>query len=205
MANLRYPVRCFVLSVILLLFLSPMVASAERIALCRTGATDDALWGSIRKYLTSKGYVLITCDTPKTIEKQIESANRINKERVRYMVAVELIPSDTPDAFVAISDAKKGKGGLIFNADEVPANHSARSEELASSIAARFQKKPKRLPLFMLLGIDAPGVFVRINIPRERSQDMFDKLYDGLSTYRERGSKDEREFKGERRNSKPED
>lgn len=205
MARFPYPVRCFALSAMLLLILSPIVSAADRIALCRAGGTDDALWGSIKKHFTAKGYVLTTCDSPKTIEKQIESANKINKEKVRCMIVVELIPSDTPDVFVAISNAKKGKGGLIYSADEIPANHGERSEELASAIAQRFQKKLRRLPLFMLLGIDAPGVFVKLNIPREKSQDFFDKLSDGLSTLRERGSKDEREFKGERRNPKPED
>ncbi|MHB8110598.1 MAG: hypothetical protein ACYDHW_11265 [Syntrophorhabdaceae bacterium] len=204
MVPARHQTAFIVLLVFLLVLSVPGAMAGDRIALCRAGATDDVLFSGIRKYLTNKGYTPIVCDIPKTIEKQIESAGKMNKEKIVYVLAVELIPSDQPDAFVAISDAKKMKG-LVFNADEVPGNHVERSEELASSIAARFGKKVKHLPLFMLLGIDAPGVFVRLHVPKEKPQEIFDKLYDGLSTYRERGSKDERELKGERRNSKPED
>ena len=114
------------------------------------------------------------------------------------MLVLEIVPSDRADAFIAVSDAKKA-AGLILSADEVPGAHGARSEELGSSIAERFQKKVKPMPLFVFLGIDMPAVFVRLDVSGEEGPaEAFAKLYDGMLNYTERGNKDERQFKGER-------
>ena len=195
------------LSIASLLFLfaiSIPAFAADRIVLCRAGQTDDAMWNSAKKYFAGKGFSVAAYDQARSIEKQIESANKINKEKALFMLVLEIATSDQLDAFVAITDAKKVKG-LILNADEVPGTHAARSETLGSSIAARFQKKVKPAPLFMFLGIDLPAVFVRINVPKDRSAEAFDKLYDGMLNFTKRGNKDEREFKGERRDPAVED
>lgn len=160
------------------------------------------MWNGLKKYLTNKGFVLSVYDFPGTMEKQVETANRMNKEKALFMLAVELVPSERADAFVAISDARKGKG-LILNADEVPGSHIARSQELGSFIAAGFQKKVKPVPLFMLFGIDMPGAFVRLEVPKDKPADAFDRLHEGMQNYMKRGSKDERELKSERRNTSP--
>jgi len=197
--------RILLIVSILLPLLSPVpVFAADRIILCRAGQTDDTMWNNAKKYFAGKGFSVGTYDSPRSIEKQIEAANKINKEKARFMLVIEIVVSDQSDAFVAISDAKKVKG-LILNADEVPGAHAARSEELGSSIAARFQKKVKPAPLFMFLGIDMPAVFIRLNVPRDGSMEALDKLYDGVLNFTKRGNKDEGEFKGERRNSATED
>ncbi|HOD75020.1 MAG TPA: hypothetical protein PKJ17_03270 [Syntrophorhabdaceae bacterium] len=173
--------------------------AAEHIVLSRAGAADDAMWNSLRKYLAGKGFTMSVYDSPASMEKQVEIANKANKERATFMLAVELVPSDSTDAFVAVSNAKKGKG-LILNVDEVPGSHASRSGEMASSIAAAFQRKVKAIPLFMFLGIDMPGAFVRLEVQKARPADAFDKLHEGLLNYMKRG-KDERERQGERRNT----
>lgn len=197
--------KILLIASILLPMLSPVpVFAAERIVLCRAGQTDDTLWNNAKRYFAEKGFSLGTYDSPRSIEKQIETANKINKEKARFMLVLEIVASDRPDAFVVITDAKKAKG-LILNADEVPGIHAARSEELGSSIAARFQKKVKPAPLFMFLGIDMPAVFVRLNVSRDGSTEAFDRLYDGMANFTKRGNKDEREFKAERRDPAAED
>ncbi len=193
-----------ILVILIMLPLSVPVFAADRIVLCRAGETDDVMWNNIKKYLAGKGFVLGTYEAARTIEKQIETANKINKEKARLTLVIEIVTSNRSDAYVAITDAKKAKG-LILNADEVPAVHAARSEELGSSIAARFQKKVKRAPLFMLLGIDMPAAFVRLNVSKDNPMEAFDKLYDGILNFTKRGNKDERELKGERRDSSTED
>lgn len=187
----------FIVSILLSLLPSVPAFSADRIILCRAGQTDDALWNDAKKYFAGKGFSLGTYDSPRSIEKQIDIANKINKENARFMLVLEIVPSDRADAFIAVSDAKKA-AGLILSADEVPGAHRARSEELGSSIAARFQKKAKPMPLFVFLGIDMPAVFVRLDVSREGPAEAFAKLYDGMLDYTKRGNKDEREFKGER-------
>ncbi len=177
------------------------LCAAERIILSRAGTGDDALWNGLRKYLAGKGFTMSVYDTPASMEKQVEIANKINKEKAIFMLAVELVPSDHTDAFIAVSNAKKGEG-LILNVDEVPGSHTTRSGELASSVGAAFQRKAKAMPLFMLLGIDMPGVFVRLEVEKARPAEAFDRLYEGLLNYMKRG-KDERERQGERRNTSP--
>jgi len=184
----------------LLAAVQPLCA-AERIVLSRAGAGDDAIWNDFRKYLTGKGFTLSVHDTAASMEKQVETANRVNKEKVLFMLAVELVPSARTDAFIAVSNATKGKG-LILNVDEVPGAHAARSGELASAVAAAFRRKVKVIPLFMFLGIDMPGVFVRLEVEKTRPAEAFDRLHEGLLNYTKRG-KDERERQGERRNTSP--
>lgn len=184
----------------LLAAVQPLCA-AEHIILSRAGTGDDAMWNSFRKYLAGKGFTISVYNTPDSMEKQVETANRVNKEKAIFMLSVELVPSDGTDAFIAVSNAKKGKG-LILNVDEVPGSHASRSGDLASSIAAAFQRKVKAIPLFMFLGIDMPGAFVRLEVEKTKPADAFDKLHEGLLNYMKRG-KDERERQGERRNTSP--
>lgn len=190
--------RVFVIvSILLSLLPSVPVFSADRIILCRAGQTDDTLWSDAKKYFAGKGFILGTYDSPRSIEKQIDTANKINKENARFMLVLEIVPSDRTDAFIAVSDAKKA-AGLILSADEVPGAHRARSEELGASIAAPFQKNVKPVPLFLFLGIDMPAAFVRLEVSKEGPAEAFAKLYDGMLNYTKRGNQDERQFKGER-------
>lgn len=193
-----------ILSILAILTVSGSAAAADRIVLVRAGQTDEAMWNTTKKYFAGKGFSVAAYDQARTIEKQIETANRINKEKARLMLVLEIVASDQSGAFVAITDVKKPKG-LILNADEIPGTHAARSEELGSSIASRFQRKPKPAPLFVFIGIDLPAVFVRLNVPGNRSTEAFDALYDGVLNFTKRGNKDERELKTERRNSAAED
>lgn len=190
--------RVFVIvSILLSLLPSVPVFSADRIILCRAGQTDDTLWSDAKKYFAGKGFILGTYDSPRSIEKQIDTANKINRENARFMLVLEIVPSDRTDAFIAVSDAKKA-AGLILSADEVPGAHRARSEELGASIAAPFQKNVKPVPLFVFLGIDMPAAFVRLDVSKEGPAEAFAKLYDGMLNYTKRGNQDERQFKGER-------
>jgi len=177
------------------------LSATEHIVLYRAGATDDAMWKDFRKYLAGKGFTMGVHDAPVSMEKQIETANRVNKEKALFMLAVELVSSDRTDAFIAVSNARKGKG-LILNVDEVPGSHADRSGELASFIAAAFQRKVRAIPLFMFLGMDMPCVFVRLEMEKTRPADAFGRLHEGLLNYMKRG-RDERERQGERRDSAP--
>jgi len=202
----RYPwtgtraVSCCIFLVLVLC--ASVLFAADNIVLVHAGTRDAALWNGFKKYLTNKGYVISSYEAADTMEKQVETANRINREKAKFMLVLELVPSDAADAFVAVSDAKKGKG-MILEVDEVPGSQIGRSEELATSIAAQFQKKVKAIALFALLGIDMPGVFLRLDVPKDRPVEAFNKLHDGILNYMKRGIKDERERKGERRNTPP--
>ena len=166
----------------------------DNIVFYQVGERDPALWNTLKRHFVSKGYGVSIYESADTIEKQIQNANRINKEKATLFLAIELIPSETEDIFIAVSNAKKGQGNLL-EIDEVPAVHDADSEELARAFAAPFGKKIKRLPLFVFLGIDMPGAFLRIDCPKDKTGDIFNRLNEGLQKYLKRGVKNESERK----------
>lgn len=168
----------------------------DNIVFYQAGERNPVLWNALKKHFLSKGYGVSIYEGANTLEKQIQNANKINKEKAALMMAVELIPSDKEDIFIAISNAKKGKG-VIFEIDEVPAIHGRDSEDLATFIAAPFMKKVKRLPLFVFIGIDLPQVFLRINCLADQPGTVFDKLNSGIQNYLKRGATNENNRKSE--------
>lgn len=180
------------------------VHGRENIIFYQVGERDPALWSGLKRYFSNKGYGVSTYEGANTLEKLIQNANKINKEKAALLLALELVPSEKEDIFVAISNAKKGKGAIL-EIDEVPATHGTESEDLATFIAAPFTKKVKRLPLFVFLGIDLPQVFLRINCPADQSGITFDKLHNGIQNYLKRGATNENDRKGERFDTKTQD
>ena len=168
----------------------------DNIVFYEMGGRNPALWSGLRTYFTGKGYGVSIYESADSIEKQIQNANKISKEKAAIFLAVELVPSEKEGIFVAISKTKKGKGSIL-EIDEVPAAHGTDSEELALAIAAPFGVKIKRLPLFAFLGIDMPGAFLKIDCPKEKTGEIFNKLNEGLQKYLNRGAKDEDERKNQ--------
>ena len=168
----------------------------DNIVFYQMGNRDPALWNGLKKYFTDKGYGVLIYEGANNIEKQIQNANKINREKATIFLAVDLVPSEKEGIFVAMSQTTRGKGNIL-EIDEVPGAHGTDSEELALSIAAPFGVKIKRLPLFVFLGIDAPGVFLKIDCPKDKTREMFNKLNEGLQKYLNRGEKDENERKSE--------
>jgi hypothetical protein len=74
----------------------------------------------------------------------------------------------------------------------MPAIYANESRELASSLASAFNKGIKEFPLFPLLGVDMPGVFLKITYTHEKTLEVFNKLHEGMQRYFKRGMKDER-------------
>lgn len=193
----------FSLAILIIVLGASPLFCADQIVLVQTGNKDAALWTGFKKYLAGKGYAVSIHEAADTMEKQVETANRINKEKGRFMLVMEMLPSPGgTDVFVAVSNAKKGRG-RILEIEEITGSHIAQSEELAALIASRFQKKVKAIPLFALLGIDMPGVFLRLSVQKDRALEAFDMLHDGMANYLKRGIKDERERKSVRRNPPP--
>jgi len=168
----------------------------DNVVFYQMGDRDPALWDGLKKYFTDKGYGVIVYKAANNIEQQIQNANKINREKATVFLAVELVPSEKEGIFVAMPQTQKGKGNIL-EIDEVPGAHGVDSEELAISIALPFNVKIKRLPLFVFLGIDMPGVFLKIDCPKDKTREMFNKMNEGLQKYFNRGEKDETERKSE--------
>jgi hypothetical protein len=166
----------------------------DNIIFYQMGDRNPVLWSMLKTYFTGKGYGVSIYEGADSLEKQIQNANKIDKEKAAIFLAIELVPSEKGSIFVAISKTKRAKGNIL-EIDEVPAAHSKDSEELALSIAAPFGIKIKRLPLFAFLGIDMPGAFLKIDCPKDKTGEIFNKLNEGLQKYLNRGVKDEDERK----------
>jgi len=166
----------------------------DNLVFCQMGDRDPALWSVLKKYFTGKSYGVSIYEGADSIEKQIQNVNKISKEKAVVFLALDLIPSEKEGIFVAMSKTKEGKGSIL-EIDEVPAAHRTDSEDLALSVAAPFGAKIKRLPLFVFLGIDMPGVFLKIDCPKDKTGGVFNRLNEGLQKYLNRGVKDENERK----------
>ncbi len=163
----------------------------EHFVVYRMGERDQTAWNMFRKYFSAKGYNMSYYDGADGIDKHIENVNKINRSNGTVFLAIDLVLGATNSVFIAVANARRGKGN-IPEIDEVPAVHINNSMELATMVAAPFNKKIKKMPLFMLLGIDMPGMFLRLESPKDRVGEMFDQLHEGLQKYAKRGIRNER-------------
>ena len=164
---------------------------AEHIVLYRLGAQDNIAWDQLKRYLGAKGYRISIYDGTDNIDKHVETVNKINKLKAAVFLAMDFGGGEKNQIMVAITTAKKGKG-TILAIDEVPALYANESRELASSLASAFNKGIKEFPLFPLLGVDMPGIFLKITFTPDKTLEVLNKLHEGMQAYYKRGIKDER-------------
>jgi len=101
------------------------------------------------------------------------------------------VPSQKSLTLVAQSTATKGEGRFLA-ADEVPAQYSVESGRLAEIVASGLNVKVKRVPLFPLVGVNAPGIFVRMEGKEEELKGYADKLCSGIDKYFVKGTMNEK-------------
>ena len=181
-----------VLLVLLFLFF-PVFCShgGEHIVLYRLGMKEPVAWDQLRRYLGAKGYKISMYDVPDNIEKHVENVNKINKLKASALFAMDLGAGEKNQIIVAVTTTKKGKGNILA-IEEIPALYANESRELATSLASVFNKGVKEFPLFPLQGVDMPGVFLKIGYTPDKTNEVFEKLHEGIQKYFKRGMKDER-------------
>ncbi|MBA4418675.1 MAG: hypothetical protein C0392_12320 [Syntrophus sp. (in: bacteria)] len=160
----------------------------EHIVLYQVGEKDPAVATMLKKLLAGKGYGMSVLEGTDSIEKHVELANKINKLRASLFLALNFSFSEQENVLVAITDAKK-KTGQILAVEDVPAIHAADSREYAVIVADLFNKKVIELPLFPLLGIDMPGVLLRVECQKEKVNEVLGKISDSIQKYFGRGMK----------------
>ncbi len=180
------------LLVIVFLVLMPFFSSsaAEHIVLYRMGDRASGEWNSLKKTLNKKGYKVTMYDVPVTLERHIEIANRMNREKAHLVIAMDLRTSAAPRVLVATPTIRQGRGR--FHAmEEVPAIYRDRSLDAATQVALLFGTKAKTLPLFPLLGVNMPGFFISMEVSGDGGEQMFNTLEEGLGKYFGRSDKNE--------------
>jgi len=129
----------------------------------------------LKTYLENKGFVLNIYKKATTLEGHIENANRINRSKVNLVLALDLKISEKERFFVAHTNAKPTTENIL-SIEEIPGRYVERSRELASCVASFFGKTSKEMPLFFLLGVDVPGIFISIDYTKEHLSDIFNRL-----------------------------
>lgn len=178
---------------VLIFVLAPVFYShgSEHIVLYRLDTNDPVSWEQLKRYLGAKGYRVSTFDGTDNLEKHVENVNKINKLKASAFIAMDFGVSDQNRTVIAVTTAKKGKG-TIMSIDEVPALYANESRELATSLAFVFSKDVKEIPLFQLLGVDIPGVYMKINFLPDRTKEILEKFHEGMRRYFKRGMNNER-------------
>lgn len=181
------------IAVVIIFMLAPIFYShgGEHIVLYRLGIKDAASWEQLRRYLGAKGYRVSMFDGSDNIEKHVENVNKINKLKASVLVAMEFGMGDQNRTVVAVTAAKKGKGNILA-IDETPALYANESRELATSLASVFGKGIKEIPLFPFLGVDIPGVYMRIDYTPDKTNEVLEKFHEGMQRYFKRGKSNER-------------
>lgn len=184
-------IKTFIL--IFIFIITPVFYShgGEHIVLYRLGSKETVAWDQFRRYLIAKGYKISIFDGTDNIEKHVEIVNKINTLRAAAFFAMDFGIGDKNQIMVAITTAKKGNGNILA-IDEVPFLYANESRELASSLASAFNKGIKEFPLFPLLGVDMPGVYVKIIFTPDKTLEVFSRLHEGMQGYFNRGRKNER-------------
>jgi len=179
--------------IILLCMLFPLFCSyaAEHIILYNVGIKDQDSWGILKKYFDSKGYNVSIYEKAETFDKHLENVNKINRAKNALLLAIDFSIRDKNDVFVAVADSRKGNGKFL-TIEEIPAKHIVRSMELAKCVASSFGKTVKELPLLPLLGIDMPGVFLRMESTKGKTNESLNALNSCLQKYFTRGIENEK-------------
>ncbi len=164
--------------------------AAEHIILYRLGERDAPHWESCKRYLQKKGYRVTIYDGAVTIEKQVENINRINREKASAFLAMDLRAGARDRIVVAVDDARMEQSRFL-TIREIPALHAAESRQMAMAFGGSFNVPVKELPLFPLLGVDLPAMFLHVRYTEERLPAVFDMLHNGLQKYFGRSNADE--------------
>jgi len=183
-------VRVFLAALFLIFFLFHASYGGEQIPIYCAGEKDQPSWSFLKRYFDSKSYSVSIYEKTDSLEKHLENANRINKTGASLMLVVDFRIGGKNEVFAAVSNARKGKDKILA-IDEIPGQYVDRSAEVAGCIATPFRKTVKELPLFPLLGIDMPALFLRIECTKEKADETLNVVNDCLQKYFQRGKKNE--------------
>lgn len=183
--------------------------SGEPLIVYRLGQ-DHPGWAAIKEYFDSRGYPVTIYQGETTIEKHLERASRINRGPAGIFLAIEFATGQQPKAMVVAPAFEKrdegaaqpqagvdaaqpksggqpdGQGVIFYAIDEVPARHAEASKRLADSIASSFNVKVRRMPLFPVLGVNMPGIFVHLECKEEQVKELLNTLLGGIDKYTRR-------------------
>lgn len=154
-----------------LLFLSVILHSelhAQHIFLYMVGTPNNDIRQTFLKVLKKHGMDFTLHTGTKNLEEHLRLVSEINTRKKGLFIAVDLNKREKPGPFVAVFKPKKPDGKLL-RIDEIPYVHIDLSTKIAEHIASSFGIRVVKLPLFPLLGVDMPALYLRL---RENKEEM---------------------------------
>ncbi len=179
--------------IVFICILFPLFSSfaGENIVLYRSGEKDQTSWNLMKNYFDRKGYDTGIYEKPESFEEHLKNVNSINRTKASFMLVIDFRMGAENNLFIAVTDSKKVKGNFLA-IEEIPGKHAVRSMEYAKCVASSYGKKVKELPLFPLLGVDVPGVFLRMECTKDGAMGTLNILTECLQKYFTRGAKNEK-------------
>jgi hypothetical protein len=163
---------------------------AQHIVLYHIGKKDPAAVSMLRKQLAVKGFIVSAYDGTDAIGKQVELANKINRLRASLFIAIDFGFAEEQNNKTAVTIAVtngKSKTDKVLAIEDVPGVYRASSKEFASLLAESFNARVLEMPLFPLLGIDMPGIFLKIECPKDEGPGVLGKVSESMQKYFEKG------------------
>jgi hypothetical protein len=157
-------------------------AGSNNVVLYRMGEGGQEALSLLKQQLESRGYGVVVYQGEAVVEKHIEKVNRINRGPGNIFIALQMAMGENSNVLVAAPDAKKGEGRFL-KIDEVPGRFAEESETLALAASTALNTKVKHLPLFPLLGVNMPGMMVKIDYKETEMQDVVNKLCSAVEKY----------------------
>lgn len=182
-----------VLSVLFAFILFTPCYAEDNLVFYNAGKRDVAAWGALRDYFSSRTYAVSFYQGDGGVERHLDKTTRINTIKSGAFVAIEFAFGEEKHVMVAMTPGDgnspgtrtefDGRRRLLWGVDELPAKHEAQSKQLASLVAAQFQVTVKRVPLFPLIGVDMPGIFISIQCNKEEAGSLLAMLDTALQKY----------------------
>jgi hypothetical protein len=187
-----------IVSLLIAIIFSTSCYAEDNLVFYNAGKRDPAAWGLLKEYFSSKNYALSFYQGDGSLEHHLDRVNRINVIKSGVFVGIEFTFGDQRRAMVATAEFGKDREAaqnkesedrkrLLWAVEELPAKHEAESQRLAELVAVPFQVKVKRMPLFPLLGVDMPGLFVSIQCKKEDARSLLTMLDGALQKYFKKG------------------
>ena len=168
---------------LLVVFCAQAQGAGKSIVFYRIGESGQQAWTLLKEYFEAKGYNVVVIQGDTEIEKHVDRINKINRgSGGSVFLAMELVPDEKSHVMVAESDARMGEGRFLA-IDEIPARFAGESDRLAAAVAAPFAAGVKHLPLYPLLGVNMPGIAVKLEFDQGETLNMIAKIYKGVERY----------------------
>jgi hypothetical protein len=177
-----------VLTVLFLVILSTTVrAAGPAIVLYRVGDSGQDIVASVTRALEAKGFSVILIQGETTVERHVEKISIANRSPAKIFIAFQFVPSEKIRRVTVVKTLSKKGNGNFLTINEVPGKFADESNSLAYAIADSFTVKVKQMPLFPLLGVNMPGLFLRLEAKESDLADFATKLSASLEKFMKKG------------------